>query len=165
MKTHKKLSILALLGVFATTIGRARASDSDGVSKNSPLAIGSTPAAAPAPAPTPQAEAVKSLPQLVNLGADKCIPCKQMVPVRNALAAEYAGQIEVTFIDVWADRAAGEKHRIRIIPTQIILDAEGRELFRHEGYWPKEEIVARFHALGIPLIKKGPPAASGSGRT
>lgn len=106
------------------------------------------------------ADAAKPLPKLVNLGADKCIPCKQMVPVRNALAAEYAGQIEVSFIDIMVNREAGERHGIRIIPTQIILAADGTELFRHEGYWPKEEIIARFAALGIPLIKPEAPAAT-----
>lgn len=112
----------------------------------------------PAPAAAP-------LPKLVNLGADKCIPCKQMVPVRDAIATEYAAQVEVTFIDVLADREAGKKHRIRVIPTQIILAADGTELFRHEGYWPKEEILARFAALGIPLIKPEAPAAPAPDRT
>lgn len=165
MKTHKKLPPFALLAVFVATTGCAREVNPDNVSKTSLPSAGLTTTKPPPSAPAPEVEIAKALPKLVNLGADKCIPCKQMVPVRNALTAEYAGQLEVTFIDVWADREAGEKHRIRIIPTQIILDAEGRELFRHEGYWPKEEIVARFHALGIPLIKKEPPAASGSDRT
>ena len=41
------------------------------------------------------------LPRLVDLGATKCIPCKQMVPVLAALKSEYAGQLEVVFLDVW----------------------------------------------------------------
>jgi thioredoxin 1 len=91
------------------------------------------------------------LPKFLNFGADRCIPCKQMVPVREAIAAEYAGQVEVGFIDVWADREAGRAYHVRVIPTQLILDAEGRELFRHEGYWPKEQVLAQFAAVGIEL--------------
>lgn len=91
------------------------------------------------------------LPQFLNFGADRCIPCKQMVPVREAIAAEYAGQVKVGFIDVWADREAGRAYGVRVIPTQLILDAEGRELFRHEGYWPKEQVLAQFAAMGIEL--------------
>ena len=91
------------------------------------------------------------LPQFLNFGADRCIPCKQMVPVREAMAAEYAGQLRVGFIDVWADRNASRAYGVRVIPTQLILDAEGRELFRHEGYWPKEQVLAQFAALGIEL--------------
>ena len=48
-----------------------------------------------------QAEAAKSLPRLLDLGAKKCIPCKQMVPVLEALTTEYAGRLDVVFIDVW----------------------------------------------------------------
>jgi thioredoxin 1 len=91
------------------------------------------------------------LPKFLNFGADRCIPCKQMVPVREAIAAEYAGQVEVGFIDVWADREAGRAYHVRVIPTQLILDAEGRELFRHEGYWPKKQVLAQFAAVGIEL--------------
>lgn len=94
---------------------------------------------------------MEPLPQFLNFGADRCIPCKQMVPVREAIAAEYAGQVKVGFIDVWADRNAGRAYGVRVIPTQLILDAEGRELFRHEGYWPKEQVLAQFAAVGIEL--------------
>lgn len=109
---------------------------------------------AKAPAATPEVTTEVSassepLPQMVNLGADKCIPCKQMIPVRNAIAEEYSGQIQVSFIDVWADRSAGAKFGIRIIPTQIILDADGVERFRHEGYWPKEEVVETLKRLKL----------------
>jgi len=119
--------------------------------------------AAPAPAPGVESGAsaatvaALALPKLVNLGADKCIPCKQMVPVRQAIASEYAGQVEVTFIDVWADREAGKAHRVRVIPTQIILAPDGTELFRHEGYWPKEAILAQFKSLGFALTPLPPP--------
>lgn len=113
-----------------------------------------------APEPTPPAEpvaeakaATQPLPQFVNLGADRCVPCRKMIPVRKAIAEDYAGQIEVSFIDVWKDRSAGEKYKPRIIPTQILLDAQGKELFRHEGYWPKEAIVAKFQELGITLAR------------
>ncbi|EDY82879.1 hypothetical protein VDG1235_2502 [Verrucomicrobiia bacterium DG1235] len=86
---------------------------------------------------------------MVNLGADKCVPCRQMIPVRREIAEQYAGKLEVSFIDVWADREAGSQYGIRIIPTQIILDANGEELFRHEGYWPKEEIRATFEQINL----------------
>lgn len=97
------------------------------------------------------ADAAKSLPRLVDLGAKKCIPCKQMIPVLGALTSEYAGRLEVVFIDVWENRAAGKEYGIRLIPTQIFYDASGKELFRHEGYWSKEAILAKFEELGVNL--------------
>ena len=111
-----------------------------------------------------QAEAAKSLPRLIDLGAKKCIPCKQMVPVLGALTAEYAGRLEVVFIDVWENRAASKEYGIRLIPTQIFYDAAGRELFRHEGYWSKEAILAKFAELGVRLDEPAKPA-EGSAQT
>src|SRR5512136_711906 len=73
------------------------------------------------------------LPRLVDLGADRCIPCKMMAPVLKELKAEYAGRLEVDFIDVWKNPDAGEPYKIKLIPTQIFFDASGKELFRHEG--------------------------------
>ena len=105
-----------------------------------------------------QAEAAKSLPRLIDLGAKKCIPCKQMVPVLGALTAEYAGRLEVVFIDVWKNRAASKEYGIRLIPTQIFYDASGRELFRHEGYWSKEAILAKFKELGVSLSEPAEPS-------
>jgi thioredoxin 1 len=105
------------------------------------------------------AEAVKSLPRLLDLGAKKCIPCKQMVPVLEALTTEYAGRLDVVFIDVWENRGAGKEYGIRLIPTQIFYDAAGRELFRHEGYWSKEAILAKFKELGVSLNDPARPSA------
>jgi len=104
-----------------------------------------------------QAENARSLPRLVDLGAKKCIPCKQMVPVLAALTTEYAGRLEVVFIDVWENRAASKEYGIRLIPTQIFYDAAGKELFRHEGYWSKEAILAKFEELGVGLGEAGKP--------
>ncbi|MCC7409146.1 MAG: thioredoxin family protein, partial [Phycisphaeraceae bacterium] len=69
------------------------------------------------------------LPRLVDLGASKCIPCKMMAPILDQLSQDYAGRLEVTFIDVWENPRAGEEHRVRMIPTQIFFDAQGKELF------------------------------------
>jgi thioredoxin 1 len=107
---------------------------------------------------TARAAVAAPLPRLVDLGAKKCIPCKQMVPVLAALTTEYAGQLEVVFIDVWQNRAAGSQYGIRLIPTQIFYDATGQELFRHEGYWSKEAILAKFKELGVELSMPPKPA-------
>jgi len=112
----------------------------------------------------PALAAAAPLPQFINLGAGKCIPCKQMVPVRDAIKADYAGQLEVVFIDVWENREAGKQYGIRLIPTQIIVDATGKELYRHEGYWSKEAIVAKFTELGLKL-KSPAEAAEEKSRT
>jgi thioredoxin 1 len=101
-----------------------------------------------APKPTPPA----ALPRIVDLGATKCIPCKRMAPILEALKQDYAGVVDVLFIDVWKDPAAGRPYGIRLIPTQIFFDRTGRERFRHEGFFAREEIERIFRdSLGVAL--------------
>ena len=98
-------------------------------------------------------EQSEALPKLVDLGADKCIPCKMMAPILEELKKEYTGVFNVEFIDVWKNPDAGKKYGIRIIPTQIFFDASGNELFRHEGFFSKEDILAEWKQLGVELTK------------
>ena len=112
--------------------------------------------AGPAVAATPVAAIVapalaEKLPRLVDLGAGKCIPCKMMAPILEELKKTYAGKLDVQFIDVWVNPDEAPKYGIKIIPTQIFYDAAGKELFRHEGFFPKEDILAKWKELGVEL--------------
>ena len=103
--------------------------------------------AADVAAPAAQA----ALPRLVDLGAGKCIPCKMMKPILDELTKEYVGQFEVEFIDVWEKRDEGAKYGIQMIPTQIFYGADGKELARHEGFFAKKDILAKWQELGVTL--------------
>lgn len=104
--------------------------------------------------PSPQATpAPQSLPLLVDVGADKCIPCIKMAPILENLKKEYAGVLDVKFVDVWKYPDEARKYRIVGIPTQIFYDASGKELRRHMGFISKEEILETFEDLGVPLKK------------
>lgn len=91
------------------------------------------------------------LPVLLELGSPKCPPCRQMTPILNQLNAEYAEKFEIRYIDVWQDRAAGSKYGIRKIPTQIFLDRNGKEVFRHVGFYSKKDILGTWIKLGVKL--------------
>lgn len=92
-----------------------------------------------------------ALPRFVEVGAEKCIPCRMMQPILTELRQEYAGQLQVDFVDVWQHPEQADEYRIRSIPTQIIYDSHGKEVFRHIGFWPKDEILAKLRELGIDL--------------
>ena len=91
------------------------------------------------------------LPKLVDLGAGKCIPCKKMAPILEELKKEYAGRMEVEFIDVWKNPDAGKAYGVEMIPTQIFYDASGKELDRHTGFFGREDILAKWKELGVDL--------------
>ena len=99
--------------------------------------------------------AAQPLPKLVDLGAGKCIPCKMMAPILDELKEVYEGTFDVVFIDVWENPGAGDQYGIRLIPTQIFFDAQGNELFRHEGFYSKEEILGKWRDLGINVSETG----------
>jgi thioredoxin 1 len=72
------------------------------------------------------------------------------------LAQEYAGQLDVVFIDVWKKREEATRYGIRLIPTQIFYGADGKELFRHEGFFAKKDILAKWKELGVELKEPAP---------
>jgi thioredoxin 1 len=72
-----------------------------------------------------------------------------MAPFLAELKQEYAGRAVIEFIDVRKHPAAGIPYQIRIIPTQVFFDAEGNEVWRHEGFLPKEQFVAKFAEMGV----------------
>lgn len=104
------------------------------------------------------APAKTALPRLLDLGSVECIPCKKMAPLLEELKKEYAGKLIVEFIDVWENPDAGDKYGISLIPTQIFFDAQGKELFRHEGFFSKEDILAKWQEFGVELGGKASTA-------
>jgi thioredoxin 1 len=92
-----------------------------------------------------------NLPVLLELGSQKCPPCRQMTPILNELRDEYSGKFQIKYIDVWQDREAGAKYRVKAIPTQIFLDSKGREVFRHVGFYSKRDILMTWKNIGIKL--------------
>jgi len=107
-------------------------------------------------AASPSFQATGPRPKLVDLGAGKCKACKEMAPILEKAKADYTGAADVEFIDVWENRDAGAQYGIRMIPTQIFYDVQGKEVMRHEGFLPREEIDRQFGALGVKLPVKTP---------
>jgi len=85
----------------------------------------------------------------IELGADRCIPCKAMQPIMKEIAEEYAGKIQVVFYDVWKDPRPARHYRIQLIPTQVFIGQNGEEIFRHVGFYPKHEILEMLKEKGI----------------
>jgi thioredoxin 1 len=100
-------------------------------------------------APRPPEFPAKGMVTLVDLGATECIPCKMMAPILRDLAREYEGKAAVIFIDVWKNPAPARQTGVRMIPTQIFYDTQGKEVGRHEGFLDKKSIVAAFEKLGV----------------
>jgi thioredoxin 1 len=157
MKTPLKIAIVAALAVTVVAAVVLKQNKSKAPAETSAVVL-----AAGTNAPTentgdPAAPVVKAkLPKLLDLGAGKCIPCKMMAPILEELKKEYAGRMNVEFIDVWQNPDAGKPYGIEVIPTQIFYDADGKELFRHVGFFAKEDILGKWKELGVDVAAKSP---------
>jgi len=78
----------------------------------------------------------------IELGSVKCKPCIRMQEVIKKVEEKYPTQVKTIFYDVWTKEGEpyAEKYHIDPIPTQVFLDKNGKEYFRHEGYFPFEEL-------------------------
>ena len=85
----------------------------------------------------------------VELGSVNCIPCRQMQPVMKSIEEKYGEQVKVVFHDVWKDKAPVQKYGIQLIPTQVFLDENGKEFYRHEGFYAEDEIIKLFETRNV----------------
>ena len=131
------------------TLATARAAASEAT-----VAPAASHAASQSQTPPAATAVADKLPRLVDLGAGKCIPCKMMAPILEELKTSQAGRLDVVFIDVWEKPDEAKKYGIKVIPTQIFYDAAGQERFRHEGFFSREDIAAKWKELGVELAAK-----------
>ena len=98
----------------------------------------------------PVMEALKNgKPTVLDLGAGTCIPCKMMKPIFDELEKEYKDRANIIILEVSEHIDLARKYQIRVIPTQIFIDREGQEYWRHEGFLSKDDIIKKLGEMGI----------------
>lgn len=87
----------------------------------------------------------------IELGSVRCIPCQKMQPIMKSIEEKYSKDVKVIFYDVWTPlgKPMAAKYNINLIPTQVFLDENGKEFFRHEGFFPEEELVKVLKSKGV----------------
>ncbi len=84
-----------------------------------------------------------------------------MAPILAELRQSLAGQLQVDFIDIRDQPEQAAAYGIRLIPTQVFIDATGTERFRHEGFLSRQDILAVWDSLGVALKPSPTVAAAG----
>jgi thioredoxin 1 len=92
---------------------------------------------------------VAGLPSLLEFGRGICPTCRKMEPIIAEIAKEYKGRLNVRSVSLDEERELGAKYGINLIPTQVLLDAQGREVARHVGFIVKEDLVSKMKALKL----------------
>jgi len=100
----------------------------------------------------PQSDSLsKTKVTFIELGSVKCIPCQMMQPVMESVEENFGNQVKVVFHDVWTPEGNpyAEVYKIEAIPTQVFLDENGEEYFRHVGFFPEEELFKVLFMKGV----------------
>lgn len=81
------------------------------------------------------------LPLIIDFGANSCIPCKEMAPVLKTLNAEMQGKAIIKFVDVWKNTDAANDFPVQVIPTQVLITADGAP------YAPSEDVTSQIELI------------------
>jgi thiol-disulfide isomerase/thioredoxin len=88
-------------------------------------------------------------PSMIEFGATGCIPCDMMQPILENLRKSFQDRLNVVFVHVGEEQILGARFGIRTIPVQVFFDANGKEVFRHEGFFPEKEVHRQLVEMGI----------------
>jgi thioredoxin 1 len=88
-------------------------------------------------------------PALVDFGSTGCVPCEMLAPILETLKEKYAGKLNVLFIHVGQEQVLAARYGVQSIPTQFFYDKNGKEVFRHTGFWPQAEIEKKLAEMGV----------------
>lgn len=86
---------------------------------------------------------------IVEFGGERCIPCMNMQPVLQDLQATLGKKARIHNFWIQQHPEVARQHRIMVMPTQIVFNPKGEEVFRHMGYFPPEEFQQTLRKLGI----------------
>ena len=88
-------------------------------------------------------------PSLVEFGASGCRPCDMMAPILKDIKKKYEGKLNVVFVHVREEQILAARYAIQGIPIQIFFDRDGKEVFRHTGFFSQKEIEKKLRELGV----------------
>ena len=102
-----------------------------------------------------QSMMAKQVPILLEFGKGWCRPCKYMKPILEDMAKEYGEKAMVAAVDMDANNDLVSRFGVRLMPTQVFLQPDGREFFRNEGVLEREHIRTIFAKMGVGAATAG----------
>lgn len=88
-------------------------------------------------------------PSLADFGATGCVPCDMLAPILKDLEAKYKDKLNVLFVHVREKQILAARYGVETIPVQVFFDKTGKEVFRHIGFFPQEEIEKKLREMGV----------------
>lgn len=78
----------------------------------------------------------------LEFGSGQCRQCKMMEKVLDSIRQEFPKVVNVVFVDVRDHKndSLADYFKIKLIPSQVLLDAKAKEFYRHVGYIPADSL-------------------------
>lgn len=89
---------------------------------------------------TLKTEKIGHEPMVLEIGSSSCKTCFDMKKIIDDLKSKDAN-LPIYIIDVYDDMNAFRHFNIQMIPTQVVLNAKGEEVYRHVGGLSGEEML------------------------
>ncbi|MDI6854678.1 MAG: thioredoxin domain-containing protein [Deltaproteobacteria bacterium] len=86
-------------------------------------------------------------PTIIEFSRPLCPICKEMEAILLEVKARYRDQLEIRFVYRDPDERLFKEFHIIFVPTQVFLDASGKEVYRNEGIFPKEKLLEKLKEL------------------
>jgi thioredoxin 1 len=107
--------------------------------------------------PANVAEKPAGLPKMWDFGSTTCLPCKTMKQILDPMISDYKDKVDIRIIDVYKEKEQTKEFKIVTIPTQVFIDASGKELYRHIGVYPRDSIETCFRKFSFPVVPSTSP--------
>ena len=92
---------------------------------------------------------ISGKPTMIEFGATGCVPCDMMQPILENLRKKYPDKLNVVFLHVGENRILGARFDIQSIPVQVFFDREGKEVFRHVGFYAEADVLKQLAKMGV----------------
>lgn len=88
-------------------------------------------------------------PTMVEFGATGCVPCDMMQPILDKLEKKFPDTLNIVFLHVRENQVLAGRYGIQSIPVQAFFDVDGKEVFRHTGFYPEEDVMTQLKKMGV----------------
>ncbi|MEJ2671958.1 MAG: thioredoxin family protein [Deltaproteobacteria bacterium] len=96
---------------------------------------------------SPGPAAAKALPVLLEFGRKGCNICQRSESIVQAVKDQYPGRFEVRRFYINQEQSWFYRYKVAIVPSQVFLDAEGREVYRHAGVFKIDDLIRKLREL------------------
>ncbi len=104
-----------------------------------------------------QTAAPPGLPKILEFDRKLCPVCQASERVILAVKGQYPGQFGVEKLYIDEAEAEFRRYKVAFVPTQVFLDAAGKEVGRHDGVYTEDALIQKLRELKFIRDEPGEP--------